>query len=268
MPVFHRFALGFTLAAGALLSSGCVKDHGIDPLPLRFVSFSDNPYRYDLRFQADEDLLSLFERHTGNGQISERLVCALDGDENFDLEHVITYNLSGSPEFESRAPDGSFNYLAQMSFDKTLPSRSSSTELTRETIQRLLENRTTIPCKLYITAFPYHAYFSLVMRIPVSALLAEVNKHDYSPYIPPFVWAAPTLDDATPLAPFARQVEAPLYSARLPITDSETGRPLPRVAYVIQRKDGYLEYGTSDAEGYTHEVISLTRETIKLYLVD
>lgn len=76
------------------------------------------------------------------------------------------------------------------------------------------------------------------------------------------------LDDATPLAPFARQVEAPLYSARLPITDSETGRPLPRVAYVIQRKDGYLEYGTSDAEGYTHEVISLTRETIKLYLVD
>ena len=268
MPVFHRFALGFTLAAGALLSSGCVKDHGIDPVPLRFLSFSDNPYRYDLRFQADEDLLSLFERHTGNGQISERLVCALDGDENFDLEHVITYNLSGSPEFESLAPDGSFNYLAQVSFDKTLPSRSSSTELTRETIQRLLENRTTIPCKLYITAFPYHAYFSLVMRIPVSVLLAELNQHDYSPYIPPFVWAAPTLDDATPLAPFARQVEAPLYSARLPITDSETGRPLPRVAYVIQRKDGYLEYGTSDAEGYTHEVISLTRETIKLYLVD
>lgn len=268
MPVFHRFALGVTLAASALFTSGCVKDHGIDPLPLRFQSFTDSKYRYDLRFQADEDLLSLFERHTGTGQISERLVCALDGDENFDLEHVITYNLSGSPEFESRAPDGSFNYLARMSFDKTQPSRSSSTELNRETIQRLLEKRTTIPCKLYITAFPYHAYFSLVMRIPVSVLLAEVDKHDYRPYIPPYVWAAPALPDTTPLAPFAKQVEATLYSARLPITDSETGQPRRGVAYVIKRRDGFLEYGTSDFDGYTHEVMSLTRETIKLYLVD
>uniref|UniRef100_A0A1I8ABD6 Type VI secretion system tip protein VgrG n=1 Tax=Steinernema glaseri TaxID=37863 RepID=A0A1I8ABD6_9BILA len=97
--------------------------HTVVAVELLLQGNRDNPYRYDLRFQADEDLLSLFERHTGNGQISERLVCALDGDENFDLEHVITYNLSGSPEFESRAPDGSFNYLAQMSFDKTLPSR-------------------------------------------------------------------------------------------------------------------------------------------------
>lgn len=268
MPLFHRLVAGCALAASALFTSGCVKDHGIDPMPLRFLSFTDNTHRYDLRFQADEDLSSLFERHTGTGQISEGLVCALDGDENFDLEHVIVYNLSGWPDFESRAADGSYNYLAQMRFSKTEPNRSTSTDLTRDTIQRLLEKRTTIPCKLYITAFPYRAYFTLVMRIPVSVLLPEVNKHDYRPYIPPYVWAAPTLPDATPLAPFAKQVQATLYSARLPITDPETGRTLPRVAYVIQRKDGYLEYGTSDSEGYTHEVMSLTRETIKLYLVD
>ena len=31
--------------------------------------------------------------------------------------------------------------------------------------------------------------------------LAEVEKHDYSPYIAPYVWSAPALPDSTPLAP-------------------------------------------------------------------
>jgi uncharacterized protein (DUF2345 family) len=41
---------------------------------------------------------------------------------------------------------------------------------------------------------------------------------------------------------------------------------MPNHPYMIQRADGRMEHGVSDASGFTHEVSSHLPETIKLFL--
>ena len=45
-----------------------------------------------------------------------------------------------------------------------------------------------------------------------------------------------------------------------------TGEPMPDHPYMIQRADGRMEHGVSDAAGFTHEVSSHLPEAIKLFL--
>lgn len=45
------------------------------------------------------------------------------------------------------------------------------------------------------------------------------------------------------------------------------GRPLPRVAYAIEREDGAFEYGETDSRGHTHLLTSVaSSEHVQIYL--
>ncbi|MDD1014573.1 hypothetical protein [Pseudomonas rubra] len=259
------FAPSLRLAAcalgAALTLGGCT--HGIDSMPLEFSSFTYNNGAYYLRFRSDEEIVSLFERHTGDGQIGEWFTCALDDDQDFTVGHAMIYSLVGGVDFEGISEIKGYNYVVQASFYKTTPDRTTRTDLLKPAIHRLLEGKTHIPCKLSITAFLYNAYYSKTLQLPVNQVLAEVARHrDRLPeWVPdPIVIGRP------PLVP---QIEAlPLYTARLQIIDNDTGRPRSYASYSVKRGDGYLEYGKADFDGMTHEVLSLTRETIKLYVED
>ena len=54
------------------------------------------------------------------------------------------------------------------------------------------------------------------------------------------------------------------FNDRMKIVDEASGEPLAYLAYVIERADGTLERGVTDAAGHTHTVSSHVKETIKL----
>ncbi|UVL59317.1 hypothetical protein LOY54_14750 [Pseudomonas sp. B21-032] len=249
-------ALGAALALG-----GC--SHGIESMPLEFTSFTYHDGSYSLRFRSDEEIISLFERHTGDGQIGEWFTCALDDDQDFTVGHAMIYSLVGGVDFEGISEIKGYNYVVNAHFYKTTPDRSTQTELLKPAIQRLLADKAHVPCKLSITAFLYDAYYSKTLQLPVDQVLTEVARHRERPV----QWQPePIVIGRSPLVP--RIEPLPLYSDRLQIIDNDTGRPRGHVAYVVKRSDGYLEHGETDFNGLTHEVMSLTRETVKLYLDD
>ncbi|CAM3815913.1 hypothetical protein PSWA111526_12865 [Pseudomonas wadenswilerensis] len=259
------FAPSFRLAAcalGAALSlGGC--SHGIESMPLEFSSFTYHDGSYYLRFRSDEEIVSLFKRHTGDGQIGEWLKCALGDDQDFTVGHAMIYNLGGGVDFEGISEIRGYNYVVWARFNKTTPDRSTETALLKPAIHRLLEGKTSIPCKLSITAFAYNAYYSKTMQLPVAQVLSEVAKH--RDRLPEWV-PDPIVVGRAPLVPLIDPL--PLYSDRMQIIDTDTGKPRGYVPYVVKRSDGYLEHGESDFDGLTHEVLSLTRETVKLYVED
>jgi len=75
------------------------------------------------------------------------------------------------------------------------------------------------------------------------------------------------IGDTVVVAPFSGLAPMPVnFSDRLRLVNDRTGDPMPNQAYVIQRADGRLERGISDASGFTHEVSSHFAESIKLCL--
>ncbi|RON09129.1 hypothetical protein BK659_12920 [Pseudomonas brassicacearum] len=70
-------------------------------------------------------------------------------------------------------------------------------------------------------------------------------------------------------APFSGLSSMPVhFSDKIKLVDEATGEPIPNHAYGIQRANGSIEHGISDAQGYTHVVSSHLAESIKLFLED
>ncbi|APC18971.1 hypothetical protein BLL42_25915 [Pseudomonas frederiksbergensis] len=70
-------------------------------------------------------------------------------------------------------------------------------------------------------------------------------------------------------APFSGLLPMPVhFSDKLKLVDEATGEPMPNHGYAIQRADGSVEHGVSDAMGHTHVVSSHLPESIKLFLED
>lgn len=50
---------------------------------------------YTIRYSSDMDLLNVFSRAEGEGQLATMLICSLDGDPVFSAEHVIENKFEG-----------------------------------------------------------------------------------------------------------------------------------------------------------------------------
>ncbi|WP_248807312.1 PAAR domain-containing protein [Pseudomonas sp. MWU13-2100] len=77
------------------------------------------------------------------------------------------------------------------------------------------------------------------------------------------------IGDAFVPAPFSGLLPMPVhFSDKIKLVDEATGESMPNHAYGIQRADGSIEHGVSDALGYTHVVSSHLAESVKLFLED
>ncbi|AJO80440.1 MULTISPECIES: PAAR domain-containing protein [Pseudomonas] len=75
------------------------------------------------------------------------------------------------------------------------------------------------------------------------------------------------IGDTVVNAPFSGLLPMPVnFTDRLKLVNDVTGEPMPNHPYAIQRADGRLEHGVSDAAGFTHEISSHIAESIKLFL--
>ncbi|MEN1836246.1 PAAR domain-containing protein [Pseudomonas lijiangensis] len=68
-------------------------------------------------------------------------------------------------------------------------------------------------------------------------------------------------------APFSGLLPMPVhFSDKLKLINETTGEPMANHGYAIQRADGSIEEGISDAQGFTHVVSSHLAESIKLFV--
>ncbi|MCP1482971.1 hypothetical protein J2Y88_005282 [Pseudomonas chlororaphis] len=102
--------------------ASCAKDHGKAPANLGFVSVSriENLTAYTVHFNADIDLLDLYGKGRGRGQISTQLLCALGADQDFTVEHFMEPSASGLIEDDTMySSSGKFNYLTHALLSNT-----------------------------------------------------------------------------------------------------------------------------------------------------
>ncbi|BAV77119.1 hypothetical protein PCAU_4910 [Pseudomonas chlororaphis subsp. aurantiaca] len=160
-----------------MLCASCAKNHGKTPANLEFVSTSriENFTAYTIHFNSDVDLLDLYGKGRGRGQISTKLLCALGADQDFTVGHFMEPSASGLIEDDTlHSSREKFSYLTSAllsdTFEPTQPKR------TIHELNQLLANKQNIPCKAVITAFGYKAYYSNTLQLPVAGLLHEINK--------------------------------------------------------------------------------------------
>lgn len=77
------------------------------------------------------------------------------------------------------------------------------------------------------------------------------------------------IGDTVTAAPFSGLMPMPVYfSDKFQLVDEDSGAPMPDHVYAIQRADGSVEHGVSDAMGYTHAVNSHLPESVTLFFED
>jgi hypothetical protein len=289
LPGFCFFLRFFALMMLCALCSSCLH-LDVPPARIEFVSINHDGHSfYDVRFTSDRDLIHLYEVHGRSGQIGTSLHCSLNGDLDFSVEHNIALEgygrIVGMRLIEG---DRRYEILASMRFEDN-EERTGLRDIAPAQLVRLLEPQEYMPCKVVITAFPFAAYYSKVMYIPTSRIIAQVQnpriaprRVSLKPAYRPLSWlqfepvcivrwrqelspAYDQIDDvglcrdvpyAGLLASFAPN------NTKLGLVTRSDQAPLPLTAYTLIRGDGRREPGISAENGDTHRVGTLECETL------
>ena len=155
------------------------------PADLTFVSFTKNGVdqgdHYDLTLMSSIDFYSPAWTAGKRTALTPRLICSLDDDTNFSTKHALRYSLDGylEPQGQKSADhEVQFPYTSRVHFRGALNEGEDVHYLRAQEINRLLANRSTIPCKV-TRAFYFSlttSYYSKTMYVPVKVLLDEVNR--------------------------------------------------------------------------------------------
>jgi hypothetical protein len=178
-PRLNRIAALLLVMSGA----ACSKPPE-PPADLTFVSFTreggDQGDHYDLTFMSSIDFYSPDWTAGKRAAMTPRLICTLDDDADFSTKHTLRYSLDGyiqSPGQKSADHEGQFPYTSRVHFRETLNEGQDDQYLRTPELNRLLANRSTIPCKVTRTFYfsLTTSYYSKTMYVPVKALLDAVN---------------------------------------------------------------------------------------------
>ena len=156
--------------------SACMKDHGQKAADLAFISFKrdSQAYYYQVSFSSNIELLNLFKPSQELSVISKKLICSLDTPAVFDMNHRIDTYAEGDFSKVGSSSLG-FEYESNIYFAQSNSQGTSFDYLSAADISKQLAERTSLPCKVKITLFPYRAYYSNTLNIPVKQVLEAVK---------------------------------------------------------------------------------------------
>jgi len=274
------------------MCTSCMQLH----VPAPRIEFTSIEYKggyYNFRFRSDRDLVNLYKAHGVNEQVGTWLKCSLDGDVDFSILHKIRlYGDGVVHDVHIVEGDRRYEFDVWFRFEEDVDQGSSSRTIRKEVLLSLLGKQDYIPCQATITATFYNAYYSKVMYVPTSRIVAEVEKvitaPEYvilPPELRPLSWlqfeqiciterryhAGDTIVHGGVCSglPYSGLLSsfAPL-NGKFRVVDAQTRKPQPNVRYIIKRPDGREEEGPSDAQGDTHVFGSNYPEDFKLFLFD
>ncbi|MCV4290685.1 hypothetical protein OH708_22485 [Pseudomonas capsici] len=271
------------ILATALLCTACAKTPNIPRTEIRLSSFEQGPNNhYTVNFTSSIDLMRAFNNYENSNQQNPVLTCSLDRDTNFSTDHVIKTKARGSVKAkdENRL---NRDFISEVYFSYSNPNGSESRLSEYDDIKALIEDQVSIPCKVRITAsWGYDSYYTNTFFIPSALILEKVRENNLPTEIPQHT-AHPFIADRWPPALIFPAIGIPLpapiviiddtffsapFSDKFKLINETTGEPMPNHRYAIQRADGSIEQGVSDAQGFTHRVRSQVAESVKVFVED
>ncbi len=270
----------FSILVTALLCTACAKTPNIPRAELRLSSFERGlNNHYTVNFTSSIDLMRAFNNYENSNQQNPVLTCSLDRDTNFSTDHVIKTKARGSVKAkdESRL---NRDFISEVYFSYSKPNGSESSLSDYDEIKALIEHQVSIPCKVRITAsWGYDSYYTNTFFIPSALILEKVRENNST--TESFLQTAHSfIADRWPPVLILPAIGVPLpapiviiddtffsapFSGKFKLINEITGEPLPNHAYAIQRADGSIEQGISDAQGFTHRVRSQVAESVKVF---
>ncbi|WP_146039823.1 MULTISPECIES: hypothetical protein [unclassified Pseudomonas] len=274
-----------------VLCSSCMQLH-VPDARVEFTSIKHQGYgQYELRFRSDRDVANIYKSNGINDGVNAWIMCSLDGDRNFSNNHTMTLSMQGFLE-DAHLVEGDrrYEFWTSVRFTEGSDHHRAQREIRKEVLLPLLKSQEYIPCKTVSVAWFFKPYYSTIMYIPTSRIIAEVDKQILSPayvILPPedrpfswllfepvcineWVWnggetivhggVCSSLPYSGLLSSFAP------YKDKYRVVNQETGLAIPDAPYIIVRMDGRKEEGVTDSLGYTHQVGADEPETIKLYV--
>ena len=147
---------------------------------LSYVGFQTIGYNYHLKFASDLPVLDLFKDNKHQRPVLTELVCSLDADHNFDVNHRLKHFASGRIDFvEKSTGPGKTPYIfdSNMHFrESPVDEMGSDLSLAKEELDVLLKDKQAIPCKVRMTVNFSSQYYSETMTVPAADILRVVRK--------------------------------------------------------------------------------------------
>jgi hypothetical protein len=156
----------------ALACSACMKDHHQPIANLAYLRVEPEAERvsFNLFFASEIDLDEVYSRLDGSGKIGQSLSCSLERDPVFAMDHVIPLFGSGTLERVGQE-QGRYLYRSSLHFSETTDEGRSDRFIDQRRFNEALAGRTTVPCKVVMTAYGYRAYFSNTLMLPAGEVL-------------------------------------------------------------------------------------------------
>ncbi|MPR03921.1 hypothetical protein [Pseudomonas kitaguniensis] len=166
--------------ATALIFSACARTPNIPPASLTFKGFErrEDSLLY-VTLESDQNLSKVFTLYEKKNQNTPKLVCTLNHDKNFDVNHTIKARGVGLLEADATPNNtGKFYFRSSLSFNATeereVPIPTSITS--GAVLENLLAGQQSIPCQVYITAYGFKAYYTNTVYIPTAELITHLKK--------------------------------------------------------------------------------------------
>ncbi len=135
---------------------------------------------YHLKFAANQPILDLFKENEHQKPVVAEMVCSLDADHNFDVEHRLKYFARGGIELIEKttvAGETRFIFDSIVHFWESPENELGSDQsLAKEELDVLLKNKKEIPCKVRMTVYLSSPYYSETLLVPAADILAVARK--------------------------------------------------------------------------------------------
>jgi hypothetical protein len=111
--------------------------------------------------------------------VFKELICSLNDDHNFDVEHQLKYFAQGGIELvEKTSSDGKLSHVFESDFQfwqNVNREMATNQYLAREELHVLLNGRDTVPCRVRMTVYLSSPYYSGTMLVPAKDILAVIK---------------------------------------------------------------------------------------------
>jgi len=160
----------------AILCAGCERDAHKPEAELTYIGINRVANNvYAINYTSNMDLLNIFSRAEGEGQLSTMLICSLDGDPVFSRDHVIEKRFEGLIGVTGQTPGPPYVFSTEGTFNYVYDKLQSQRVYSPAELRKLLLLRPYIICKAAITVFGYTGYHSKPMRVPTADIVRDID---------------------------------------------------------------------------------------------
>lgn len=148
---------------------------------LSYIGVTAVGSNFKLKFSADVPILELFSKNKHQRIVFRELICSLDTDHNFDIEHKLKYFIHGGIDFvEQSAISGKPVYIfnSNVSFEESPENElDSDVWIPDPKLAKLLEAKTDVTCQVRMTVNFSEPYYSEIFLVPAKDI-ADVALKD------------------------------------------------------------------------------------------